>query len=236
MCPSCEKERKRAEKQKRDDIKRKEKQEHDKVEHELKMADLDKRIQEERQKIRDVQLEAEREQARLQKENDLNDVREMVVKARQQKQKFTMPNASNGSNFSPPPAGLQSPAFNLPSPISVPTAPTTSQPIQQSTSTSTRNQSQSQPAQAPSTNSSYLPDEWKLKPSQSDAEWKRQKAFEGARNDAIDAIMKMTGLESVKEQLLRIKSKIDTAQRQNASVKGERFNIVFLGNPGTGQS
>ncbi len=235
MCPSCEKERKRAEKQKRDDIKRKEKQEHDKVEHELKMADLDKRIQEERQKIRDVQLEAEREQARSQKENDLRDVREMVAKARQQKQNF-LTNATNSPSLSPPPAGPQSPAFNSPSQISVSTAPTASHPIQQSTSTGTSNQSQSQPAQPPPTNSSYLPDEWKLKPSQSDAEWKLQKALEGARNDAIDAIMKMTGLESVKEQLLRIKSKIDTAQRQNASVKGERFNIVFLGNPGTGQS
>ena len=92
------------------------------------------------------------------------------------------------------------------------------------------------PPQLPSNESSGLPDEWKLKPSPSEAEWKRQRELEGARNDAIDAIMKMTGLESVKDQLLRIKSKIDTAQRQNASLKGERFNIVFLGNPGTGQS
>ena len=92
------------------------------------------------------------------------------------------------------------------------------------------------PSQLPSNKSSSLPDEWKLKSSPSETEWKRQKELEGARNDAIDAMMKMTGLESIKEQLLRIKSKIDTAQRQNASVKAERFNIVFLGNPGTGQS
>lgn len=237
MCPSCEKERKRVEKQKINDIKRKEKQEHDKVEHELKMADLDKRIQDERQKIRDVQLEAERDQARLQKENDLRDVRDMVAKARQQLKQNVITNASNGSNLSPPPPGLQSPAYNSPPQNSVSTAPTASHPVQQSASASTGNQSQSQPAQAPpTTNSSSLPDEWKLKPSQSDTEWKRQKGLEGARNDAIDAIMKMTGLESVKEQLLRIKSKIDTAQRQNASVKGERFNVVFMGNPGTGQS
>ena len=73
---------------------------------------------------------------------------------------------------------------------------------------------------------------------QSDAEanWQRQKDDEGASNDSIDAIMAMTGLENVKEQVLRIKSKIDIAQRQGISLKDERFNIVLLGNPGTGMS
>ena len=68
----------------------------------------------------------------------------------------------------------------------------------------------------------------------SQLEWERQKNVEGARNDAIDAIMDMIGLESVKEQVLRIKSKIAVTKRQNTSLKGERFNIVLLGNPGTG--
>ena len=104
LCPSCEKETKRAEKQKRDDIKRKAKEERNKTEHELKMAELERKIQEERQKIRDVQLETEREQAQLQKESDLRDTREMVEKARRQKQNLTTVagNDSNSSSVSSP--------------------------------------------------------------------------------------------------------------------------------------
>ncbi|KDR65734.1 hypothetical protein GALMADRAFT_106825 [Galerina marginata CBS 339.88] len=76
----------------------------------------------------------------------------------------------------------------------------------------------------------------KLEQSPSQLEWKRQKNIEGAQNDAIDAIMEMTGLEIVKSQVLGIKAKIDTSIRQNASFKRERFNVVLLGNPGTGKT
>lgn len=70
--------------------------------------------------------------------------------------------------------------------------------------------------------------------SPSEEEWQRQKAMENASNEAIDAIMQMTGLEDVKSQILRIKTKIDTTTRQYSDIKDERFNIAFLGNPGTG--
>lgn len=58
--------------------------------------------------------------------------------------------------------------------------------------------------------------------------------MEGADNDAIDSIMDMSGLEKVKEQVLSIKAKVDTAFRQGTSLKSERFNVAMLGNPGTG--
>ncbi|EKM60623.1 uncharacterized protein PHACADRAFT_133236 [Phanerochaete carnosa HHB-10118-sp] len=48
--------------------------------------------------------------------------------------------------------------------------------------------------------------------------------------------MEMTGLEEVKAQVLRIKAKIDTIQRQDASLTDEQFNIVMRGNPGTGKT
>lgn len=70
----------------------------------------------------------------------------------------------------------------------------------------------------------------------SQIEWEREKKIEGARNDAIDSIMDMIGLEAVKAQVLRIKDKIAVTKRQNTSLKGERFNIVLLGNPGTGMA
>ncbi|KAI6121085.1 P-loop containing nucleoside triphosphate hydrolase protein [Pisolithus sp. B1] len=66
--------------------------------------------------------------------------------------------------------------------------------------------------------------------------WEYQKRVEGVQNDAIDKIMDMTGLEGVKEQVLRIKAKIDTTKRQGVALDKERFNLVLLGNPGTGKS
>ncbi|MCJ1462518.1 hypothetical protein MMC07_001120 [Pseudocyphellaria aurata] len=64
-------------------------------------------------------------------------------------------------------------------------------------------------------------------------DWQHQKDVQGAKNDAIDAIMEMIGLEDVKSQILRIKDKIDVGIRQNTISKGERYNVVFQGNPGT---
>lgn len=73
-------------------------------------------------------------------------------------------------------------------------------------------------------------------PSPSEVEWSRQKRVDNASNDAIDSLMKMTGLEDVKAQFLRIKARIDLALRQNTDMKEERFGMVLLGNPGTGKT
>lgn len=65
-------------------------------------------------------------------------------------------------------------------------------------------------------------------------EWKRQKDEEGAKNEALDKLMEMIGLENVKTKFLSIKAKIDTAIRQNVNLKDENFSAALLGNPGTG--
>jgi hypothetical protein len=65
-------------------------------------------------------------------------------------------------------------------------------------------------------------------------EWQRQKDQENAANPAIDSIMEMIGLEDVKKQVLRIKSKVATSVRQGTDLKKERLGLVLLGNPGTG--
>jgi tRNA U34 5-carboxymethylaminomethyl modifying GTPase MnmE/TrmE len=57
----------------------------------------------------------------------------------------------------------------------------------------------------------------------------------GAVNPAIDALMEMTGLEKVKEQVLAIKDVVDTANRQGVALKN-RYNLALLGNPETGKS
>jgi len=73
-------------------------------------------------------------------------------------------------------------------------------------------------------------------PSPSESEWDRQKRVDNASNGAIDSLMKMTGLEEVKAQVLKIKARADTALRQNTNMKDERYGIVLLGNPGTGKT
>lgn len=66
-------------------------------------------------------------------------------------------------------------------------------------------------------------------------DWQHQKEFEGVENEALDSLMDMIGLEDVKEKFLSIKSRIDTAIRQNIKIKDERFGVALLGNPGTGK-
>ncbi|RYP20847.1 hypothetical protein DL765_002581 [Monosporascus sp. GIB2] len=68
------------------------------------------------------------------------------------------------------------------------------------------------------------------------ADWEHYKEFEGARNDALDELMDMIGLEEVKQSFVEVKSKVDTKLRQNVPLASERFSCSLLGNPGTGKT
>jgi len=72
------------------------------------------------------------------------------------------------------------------------------------------------------------------KVSEAQSDWQRRKDIDGVDNPHIDAIMEMIGLEPVKQQVLKIMDKVDVTIRQGTSLAKERFNIVLLGNPGTG--
>jgi len=74
----------------------------------------------------------------------------------------------------------------------------------------------------------------KQKPSEAQSDWQRRKDTDGVVNPHIDAIMEMIGLEPVKQQVLKIMDKVDVNVRQGTSLSKERFNVVLLGNPGTG--
>ena len=65
-------------------------------------------------------------------------------------------------------------------------------------------------------------------------EWEYQKRCEGAADKHLDTLMDMIGLESIKAQILTIKTKIDTCVRQGTNLNEERFGVALLGNPGTG--
>ncbi|KAK0737339.1 P-loop containing nucleoside triphosphate hydrolase protein [Apiosordaria backusii] len=69
------------------------------------------------------------------------------------------------------------------------------------------------------------------------AEWEFLKESEpGTYSKALDELMSMIGLEDVKQEFLNIKSKVDTALRQDVSLAKERFSCSMLGNPGTGKT
>ncbi len=72
--------------------------------------------------------------------------------------------------------------------------------------------------------------------SPSKTEWQRPKNIENANNPAIDDIMDTTGLKAAKQQVLQIKSKVETPIRQGTDLKKESLGVVLLGNPGTGRS
>lgn len=72
--------------------------------------------------------------------------------------------------------------------------------------------------------------------SPSEKEWERQKCVDNASNDAIDVLVRLTGLEQVKWKILDIKAKMETLSRQGVDPKKERLGMVMLGNPGTGEN
>ncbi|CAL1701681.1 unnamed protein product [Somion occarium] len=209
-CCKCEREAKLAEKQRQADFARQEKLDVEQRLHDEKLAAIDAEIALHRDTLRGIQLAEERRAALEQRRKDLEDVANMA-RARSDPQV-------------PPPVPSQSEQSEKPPKV---TSSVPSSEVPTATSSSKSNhpahpQSPAPPKPSPKSGSRD--------------EWERQKTMEGAVNDAIDAIMEMSGLEQVKEQVLRIKAKVDTAQRQGTSLKGERFNVAMLGNPGTGKT
>ena len=80
------------------------------------------------------------------------------------------------------------------------------------------------------------PNIWAKPFSKAKQNWEDQKQSRGEENSYIDEMMDKIGLESVKAKMLEIKTLVDTARRQDVDLKKERFNTVFMGNPGTGKT
>ena len=214
-CPTCDREKKIAEKKRQAEFALQEKRDAELRSHAQQIANLDNQIARQRDNIRDAQLAKERKHAIEQKEKDLKDAEALATSA------SSVPNSSSTVQ----PANTPTGASSVPSPSST---------VQPANTPQQRKSSSGRPAdrgsKAPATTSKdFLPP---ISPARES--WKHQKEFDGVVNDAIDAIMEMTGLEDVKQQVLKIKNKVDTSTRQNAPLKGERFNVSMLGNPGTG--
>ncbi|KAI9676184.1 MAG: hypothetical protein M1817_000929 [Caeruleum heppii] len=173
------------------------------------MAEMDEKIGGERERLRDSQLLREMDRALQQKKHDLANAATMANRA-------STPSVTPTSPSVPASTAVNSSKMGGP-----PTPLAGARPDGDNGGPAIG--TPHQPRNSPSA-------------SEAEAEWKRLKEVENMNNDAIDSVMDMVGLEAVKVQVLRIKSKIDTCTRQGTDLSEERFGMVLLGNPGTGKT
>ena len=210
-CIKCERTQELAERKRQAQFALQEKRDAEQRAHERQMAELEVDLARERESLRYARESEQRKYALEQRRMD-------VEAAAEQARAATSPPAQAPSRPEVPLSSISSSASAVSGPLADARVPK-SQP----SSTNAVSSSPSTSGPTP-----------KLKPSPAKEEWERQKRLNGAVNPPIDAIMAMTGLEDVKKQVLRIKTKVETSTRQGTDLKGERFNIAMLGNPGTG--
>ncbi|KAK0761113.1 hypothetical protein N5P37_006059 [Trichoderma harzianum] len=67
-------------------------------------------------------------------------------------------------------------------------------------------------------------------------DWMRQKEKLGEKNEALDKVMEMVGLESSKMAFLEVKAMIDASRSRQGKLRRQDLNLVLVGNPGTEKS
>lgn len=244
-CRNCDREQRLAKEKQRRDLLEQQKRDEEHRAHQETIDKLNAEIEQERKRRREAISLQERALAINQKLQDLENLKNQQ-----------MPPSTNGTTGDQPrptpPAARHTSDSRNPSNgngATVPSAPTSVNSIPPSGDAANSNSpnflsklwnSVSNLSMAPTSDASKRQPSGdkpfkKLSPSPSKQDWEKQKSLQGATNGAIDAMMQMTGLEEVKKKILDILAKIETADRQNVSLKRERFNVTFLGNPGTGK-
>ncbi|RPA83460.1 P-loop containing nucleoside triphosphate hydrolase protein [Ascobolus immersus RN42] len=216
ICRKCEWEaEEKARKQKRD-FELQEERDRKQKEYAKALEELDAKMEAERQRLADSRLDKQQRDALAQKKKDLE-----ALKARTTHEI----NIRNAQTTKPVPSA------------SVPSAPS-KQPDDSDDPNTDQKTDDNQTASAPP------PDDATQQPSQEPTkvnspafdEWEDEKTRFGAVNEHLDDLMKMIGLEEVKQKFLRIKAKVDISIRQGTDLKNERFGAALLGNPGTGKT
>ncbi|KAK1223907.1 hypothetical protein PQX77_013213 [Marasmius sp. AFHP31] len=232
-CRKCDQEAKRLQKEQEAALARQQKRDAEQLAHAKEMAKLDEQIAREAQRAQDERERQERIAALEQKKRDLENMRARNDRLAKEA----------SSPRTPQPSTSQSPSSQppVPEPSSASSPSQPSSPPASSANTVNNILANKTPAPSSPNLGLYAPivtsqPSKSVKSSPSEAEWNRQKQVDGAHNKEIDALMELTGLEEVKEQVLKIKAKIDLAKRQGIDLKDERFNVVMLGNPGTGKT
>ncbi|KAK0188469.1 P-loop containing nucleoside triphosphate hydrolase protein [Armillaria mellea] len=229
-CKKCERDTKVAEAKRQKDFERQKKQDEEEAEHLRQIKEFEDKLVEQQQLLRDAQIKEARKNEIRQKIRDLQNTAELVRNAASKPSSTTSLDSTPGHSVVS--ATDKSATTPLASSSSAPAQGTSdsSRPSKGSEKV-TQSVTSSKHRHGVATSISSVGGQ-----SNAEADWQYQKAYEGASNQAIDAIMDMVGLEAVKEELLSIKSKIDVSKRQNTDMFKERFNIVLLGNPGTGKT
>jgi DNA replication protein DnaC len=210
LCRKCEAEAKAAEKRRQRDYKLDQERQAKQHAYADRLSEIEDEIEHQKRLLGDRAEEDDRQNALAQKKQDLLNL----------KNKVKLPVVSTQSVDM-----TQKPSVTLqPSPIAEAYVDPRPASLNRNESASDANGSEESESQ---------PD-WDESEAKDD--WKEQKELWGAENEPLDALMSMIGLESVKEQFLAIKNKIDTLVRQNVSLKRERLGAALLGNPGTGKT
>lgn len=209
-CHTCEHDRKNAEKKALRAAEERLKQEDDSRKHQEAIAKYDEQIQKLTDDVKRQRLEAERAAIIEQKKQDLANANERAKKATAP---AVAPTPAKKAGEAPivAPKSSRSPKQQAQQPTAPESTPKSRALLRNHIKTCVDN-----------------------KASSSKTEWQRQKDQLNATNPAIDEIMDMIGLEEVKAQILRIKSKVDVSVRQGTDLRKERLGLVLLGNPGTG--
>jgi replication-associated recombination protein RarA len=221
-CGKCEAEVRAREKKRQRDHELDKEREAKQRAYAARLVEIEEEIQHQKRVLKEQADDRDRQQALEQKKQDLRNLQERVQNPR----KPLVPASSTSNATTTPPtdtSGRQS-ENAAPNATSSPSDKTTAN-AKATSPDQDRNQDQNQDQDQSSWDKSEAKDDW---------EW--QKKYEGAENEALDSLVPMIGLESVKQQFLAIKAKVDTVVRQNVSLKGERFGAALLGNPGTGKT
>ncbi|KAF2742814.1 P-loop containing nucleoside triphosphate hydrolase protein [Sporormia fimetaria CBS 119925] len=215
-CRKCEAEVRAREKKRQRDHQLDEEREAKQRAYAARLVEIENEMQHQKRLLKDQAEDRDRQQALEQKEQDLRNLKLRV----QNPVKPPLPVSSTPKATATPPndnSGRQSENGG----------PNT-------TSNHTKNTTTDAKATSPDQDQNQDQSDWDKSEARDDWEW--QKKYEGAENEALDSLMPMIGLESVKQKFLAIKVKVDTVVRQNVSLKGERFGAALLGNPGTGKT
>ncbi|KAJ4366237.1 hypothetical protein N0V83_007873 [Neocucurbitaria cava] len=210
-CQKCEAEVRAQEKKRQRDYKLDQERQKKQREYAARLAEVEDEIEHQKRILKDQAEERDRQQALAQKKQDLLGLKTKAKETTRQpdvNKSSTKSSTIMSENNSPSQNGASTPQHPANPPTSKSSAATTSEHDGQ-----------------PDWDKSEAKDDW---------EW--QKKYEGAENEALNSLISMTGLETVKQQFLAIKAKVDTVVRQNVSLKGERLGAALLGNPGTGKT
>jgi hypothetical protein len=218
VCRLCERDVKRAAEKVQKDFELQKKRDAEQQAHDEKMAKLREKLDAQIQAQKDLQLAKEREAALKQQAQDVKDMEERLRQKAEAEKKRKSEEAKRAAEQAAAPS----------SSVAAAVIDTDKPPVNTPTSTSPKEQSPDRNSAKDDTGKK------KKKTSEAQSDWQRRKDTEGVANPHIDAIMEMIGLEPVKQQVLKIMDKVDVNVRQGTSLAKERFNVVFLGNPGTG--